>query len=47
MRLSTSRPVAALVAAVLLCAGCATTSTGGDSRPLSPAQMKQQSSKSG
>lgn len=39
-----SRAVAALVTAVLLCAGCATTTgSDGGSRPLSPAQMKQQS----
>ncbi len=44
MLVPTSRALAALVAAVLLCAGCATSTSGdGSSRPLSPAQMKQQS----
>ncbi len=46
MRIPTSRALAALLATVVLCAGCATSTTG-DSRPLSPAQMKQQSSKPG
>lgn len=43
MLVPTSRAVAALVAAALLCAGCATTTGDAGSRPLSPAQMKQQS----
>ena len=47
MRVPAIRTCTALVAALLLCAGCATTSTGGDGKPLSPAQMKQQSSKAG
>lgn len=45
MPVTKSRAVAALVTVVLLCAGCASTSTTGDSRPMSPAQMKQQQSK--